>query len=88
MQTVVYAVTIRYVLNGTVQAVCWADERVRMQKHGKYIEMKNSNVNLHGVHISFQFFFSVSVNNGQGKSIMCIFCVVGIVSIMGVVFVV
>ena len=41
MQTIIYAVTIRYVLNGTVQAVCWADECVRTLKHETDIKIKN-----------------------------------------------
>lgn len=39
------------------------------------------------MHISFHF-FPASVNNRQGKSIMCLNCVVGIVSIVGVVCVI
>jgi len=41
MQTAIYAVTVQCVLNGTVQAVCWADERVRTVKHEKDMEIKN-----------------------------------------------
>jgi len=56
MQTVIYAVTVRCVLNGTVKAVYWVDECVRTLKHEKDFEINNWNIDLQSLHLSFQSF--------------------------------
>ena len=69
MQTAIYEATVRCVLNGTVQAVCWADERVRTVKHEKTWKLR-INISIYKVYIyPFNNFFSGSENNGQGNQL-------------------